>query len=181
MAEHYVCNETWCLNSCHYIYCVLESYHCMGEEKERRRDPGEPCRWLRLFSRCLYLGLCFSQLSSASQASCFMPVLVRLTAKAIRAWRLLGWSSRHLYMFACTQTHTQTSHTHSQTHTEQGSIKQTAALMDTNELTTNIIRVRRFLISSVFNLWVTTCVFWCVPLLEDVQREDHEGRTKNLY
>lgn len=61
-----------------------------------RWELGDPIRWVLPFSRGLYFGLCRSQRSRASQASFLMPVLVRLTARAMRAGRLFGWSSKHL-------------------------------------------------------------------------------------
>lgn len=77
------------------------SYHPrvgMGEmEDPLRLGNGEPSRGLRFWSRCLYLGLYLIQRWRASQASGCCPVLVRLTARAIRAFRLFGCSSKHLF------------------------------------------------------------------------------------
>lgn len=75
------------------------AYHTRGEIGEPRRwGRGEPSSGLRFCSRCLYLGLWRIQRCRASHASCCRPALVKLTARAIKAVRLLGWSSRHLGM-----------------------------------------------------------------------------------
>lgn len=58
---------------------------------------GEPCSGLLLsWTRCRYRGLWLIQRCSASHASRWTPLLVKLTASAMRAARLLGRSSRHL-------------------------------------------------------------------------------------
>lgn len=81
----------------HTVKYVLTPYLLVLEaESILRWDPGEPPTWLLPFSRYLYLGWCRSQPRRASHASCCIPVLVRLTATAISACRLLGCSSRHL-------------------------------------------------------------------------------------
>lgn len=92
----YICSM-WTL--IHVSEC--ESYHPrveMGDmEDPLRRGNGEPSRGLRSWSRCLYLGLYLIQRWRASQASGCCPVLVKLTARAIRAFRLFGCSSKHLF------------------------------------------------------------------------------------
>lgn len=68
---------------------------------------GEPCsELLRSRTRCLYRGLWLIQRRSASQASGCMPLLVKLTASAMRAGRLLGRSSRHLQQVVSTSRNT---------------------------------------------------------------------------
>lgn len=63
---------------------------------------GEPCsELLRSRTRCLYRGLWQIQRCRASHASCCMLLLVKLTASAMRAGRLLGRSSRHLEQVTC--------------------------------------------------------------------------------
>lgn len=58
---------------------------------------GESCsRLLWSRTRRLYRGLWLIQRCRAPHASCCMLLLVKLTASAMRASRLLGWSSRHL-------------------------------------------------------------------------------------
>ncbi len=78
-----------------------ESYHPrveMGDmEDPLRWGNGEPSKGLRSWSICLYLGLYLIQRWRASQASGCCPVLVKLTARAIRAFRLFGCSSKHLF------------------------------------------------------------------------------------
>lgn len=61
-----------------------------------RCEFGDPIRCVLPFRRLLYFGLYRSQRMRASQASLRIPVLVRLTARAMRAGRLFGWSSKHL-------------------------------------------------------------------------------------
>lgn len=97
----YSVNETRTAQRCFNLQTGLQTPYLsflprFGAWDILRWEMGDAVRWVFPFSSCLYLGLWRSQRSSVSQASLLMPMLVRLTARAIRAGRLFGWSSKHL-------------------------------------------------------------------------------------